>query len=881
MILDKLREWTTQLRFFFSRREPREVDDELQFHIEQQIEANRAANIGEIEARRQALIAFGGVENSREACSKQRPSWLFETLMQDARYGFRGLRRNPAYAITAILTLALGIGTTTAVFSVVDRILFRSPPYADAGRLVSAGLTAPISPNEFLLTDSYYEWRDHQIPFAAITSEQGNEPCDLAEEKPARLSCSRVEASFLSTLGVTPLLGRGFSPEEDQPSAPKVALISYGLWRSSFALDPAVLNKTISIDGHATRVIGVLPKDFEMPTLEPSDILVPQALDQAVVSVPNSNAVTVVYVFARLKPGMSIEQAQAALKPMFDYSLSKAPPRFRNEVHLKVRSLRDRQMQHVSLTAWLLFGTVMIVLLIACANVASLMMARGAAREHELAVRAALGAGRARLVRQTLTEALLLFLTAAFAGCLVAEITLHIFIALAPDGIPFLSQAHIDLRVFFFTIMVSLLCAVLFGLAPALQRPRAEALGGRSLGSHARAALRQWLVAAEIAGSMILLVGGMLLFRSFWKLENQQLGIETASIITARLSLGQQSYPTQQSQMAFFQHVEARLRRLPGVKALALSDALPPAGYEHSMLYGVIGVEGKPKPEGGTGGTVWWRWVTPEYFSALRIPLVQGEGFTAEEQDSNGHFMVLSKMLAEKMFPGENPIGQHLQPGLQGPWYTVVGIAANVKNGGLSEEQLPELYRLRRNRAEDWNSSGGVILETAFATSAAESWVRSEIADVDPTVPVQIDTLHHTVQRIADRPRFETLLVSCFAIVGLLLAVVGLYGVIAFLVAQRRREIGLRMALGASRVDILRLVVARGMVLVALGGMTGLVVASFLSRLLSSLLFGVGPHDPLSLLGMTLALVVVALLAMLVPAFSAMKVDPNEALRCE
>ncbi len=881
MILERLPEWATRLRFFLCRTEQREVDDELQFHIEEQIQANCAAGMDEAEARRQALIAFGGVENSREACAQQRPTWLIETLLQDVRYGFRGLRRNPAYSITAILTLAMGIGTTTAVFSVVDRILFRSLPYADARRLVSAGLTAPISPNEFLLTDSYYEWRDHQIPFTAITSEQGTEPCDLTEQRPARLNCSRVESSFLPTLGVTPLFGRNFDSDEDQPNAPKVALISYGLWKRSFGLDPAILNQTISIDGRKTRVIGVLPKDFEMPMLEASDILMPQAIDQAAVSIPDSNAVTMLYVFARLKPGVSIEQAEAALKPMFDYSLSKAPPRFRNEVHLKVRSVRDRQMQDVNLTAWLLFGTVMIVLLIACANVASLMMARGAAREHELAVRSALGASRARLVRQTLTEALLLFLTAAFAGCVVAEILLHIFIAFAPDGIPFLSQAHIDLRVFLFTIVVSMLCAVLFGLVPALQKPRAEALGGRSLGSHARAVLRQWLVSVEIAGSMILLVGGMLLFRSFWKLENQHLGMQTASIVTASMSLGQQSYPTQQSQMVFFQQVQARLRRLPGVKVLALSDALPPAGYQHSMLYGVIGIEGKPKPEGGTGGTVWWRWVTPEYFSALRIPLVQGDGFTAEEQNSNGHFIVLSKMLAERMFPGEDPLGQHLQPGLQGPWYTVVGVAANVKNGGLSGEQLPELYRLRRNRVEDWSQSASVILETTLPTDAVEQWVRSEIAALDPTLPVQIDTLHHAVQRIADRPRFETMLVSSFAIVGLLLAVVGLYGVIAFLVAQRRREIGLRIALGASRVDILRLVVARGMVLVAIGGVAGLVVASFLSRLLSSLLFSVGPHDPFSLAGVALVLIVVALLAMLVPAFSAMNVDPNVALRCE
>jgi putative ABC transport system permease protein len=876
-----LKEWVTKLRIFLSRRNHSELDEELRFHVEQSARLHIDAGMAPEEARRRALIEFGSVEGAREQCYRQRPGWWMDTVLQDARYALRGFLRNRAYAFTIIVTLALGIGATTAVFSVVDRILFRTLPYADAGRLVSAGLTAPISPNEFLLTDSYYEWRDHQTPFAAITSELGTEPCDLTEQKPARLSCSRVEASFLPTFGVTPLFGRNFNPAEDQPNAPKVALISYGLWKNSFGLDPAILNHTISIDGHTTRVIGILPKIFEMPMLEASDVLMPQALDQTAVSVSGSNAVTILYVFARLKPGVTLEQAQAALQPMFEYSLSKAPPRFRQEVHMKVRSLRDRQMQDVNLAAWLLFGTVMIVLLIACANVSSLMLARGAARERELAVRAALGAGRGRLVRQTLTEALLLFLTAALAGLVLAEIAMRIFIAFAPEGVPFLNQAHIDLRVFLFTIVISILCAVLFGLAPALQKPRTETLGGRSLGSASRATLRQCLVAAEIAGSMVLLVGGMLLFRSFWNLENQHLGMQTESIVTASVSLGRQIYPTQHSQMQFFQQLRARLQGLPGLKELAVSDALPPSGYQHSMLYGVIGIDGKPKPEGGTGGTVQWRWVTPEYFSALRIPLVQGEGFTKAEQNSNGHFIVVSELLAAHMFPGENPIGQRLQPGMQGPWYTVVGVAANVKNGGLTGEELPEFYRLRRNREEDWEPSASVILNTSLPTAGVEQWVRSEITNLDPTLPVQVETLHQHVNRIADRPRFETMLVSSFAIVGLVLAVVGLYGVIAFLVAQRSQEIGVRMALGATRAHILRLVVARGMFLVIIGGVAGLIAASFLSRLLSSLLFGVGPHDPVSLAGMTLVLSVVALLAMLIPAFAAMNIDPNVALRSE
>src|SRR5271170_365237 len=442
-----LSDFLTHLRLLFRRGTHRDVDEELQFHLERQVEANIAAGMSPQEARRQAVITFGGVERAREECREQRPGHWLETLLQDVRYAFRGFRRSPTFTITIALTLMLGIGATTAVFSVVDRILFRSLPYGHADRLVSVGLTAPIMQQEFMLGGSYYDWRDNQTPFEAFTSETGINLCDLTEEKPARLSCASVEATFLPTLGVSPVLGRNFAAEEDRPNAPKVALISYQLWQRRFGRDPGVLNKLVSLDGQPVRVIGVLPKEFETPTLEAADVLVPQALDEA--EQRKADPGRVMYAFARLKPGVSIAQAKAALAPVFEYSLRLAPGPFRSEVHIQVRSLRDRQMHDVRLAAWVLFGVVMAVLLIACANVTSLLMARGAGRERELAVRSALGAGRGGLVRQSLTESLLLSLAGAASGCVFAELMLRIFIAVAPEGIQFLGKAHIDARILF------------------------------------------------------------------------------------------------------------------------------------------------------------------------------------------------------------------------------------------------------------------------------------------------------------------------------------------------------------------------------------------------------------------------------------------------
>ena len=540
-----------------------DFEDELASHIEMHVRDSERAGLSPVEARRQALIRLGGAEQARQAYRDRATLPWLESLLRDVRYALRGFRRNSVFTITVIVTLALGIGATTAVFSVVDRILFRSLPYAHADRLVSVGLVAPIIPQEFMLGGSYYDWRDHQTPFTALTSETGVNECDLTERNPARLSCASVEANFLRTLGISPVLGRNFLPEEDRPNGPKVALISYGLWLSHYSRDPKILNRLVDIDGHPVRVIGVLPSDFEMPRLEKADVVVPEALDEA--AQRKADPGRVLYAFARLKPGVNIQQAIAQLQPVFNYSLSLAPPRFRSEVHLRVRSVRDRQMQDARLVAWVLLGAVLAVLLIACANVASLLLTRAAARERELAVRSALGASRPRLIRQALTEALLLSLFGAAAGCVLAEGLLRIFVAIAPSSLPFLAKSHLDLRIILFTILLSLLAGVVFGLIPALHRPRSIALAARASASSARTLLRRGMVAAQIAISMILLAGAALLLRSFTSLQNQSLGMQTHGVLTAEISLNTYRYTTPQTQMQFFNEAEAALRRLPGV----------------------------------------------------------------------------------------------------------------------------------------------------------------------------------------------------------------------------------------------------------------------------------------------------------------------------
>ena len=877
-------EMVSWFRYFLFRKRPKELDDELQFHLEQSIAAKMAEGLSQSEARRQARIEFGSIEGAREQCEQQRPGRWMQTVVQDFRYARRSFTRYPGFSIAVVLTLMLGIGSTSAVFSVVDRILFRPLPYRDADRLVSVGLVAPIEPQEFMLGGSYYEWQDNQKPFVEMTSETGVEPCDLTEVNPVRLDCASVESNFLPALGIMPLIGRNFFPNEDRPNAPRVALISYALWRTRFHQDHSLVGKLIRIDGKATEVIGILPSDFEMPRLQSADLLVPEALDVA--AERKADPGHPLWAFARLKARVTPEEAKAQLEPLFEYSLRLAPAPFRKEVHYAVRPLRDRQFHDVHRAAWILLGLVMAVLLIACANVASLMKARRASREREMALRNALGAGRMRLLQQAITESLVLSGIGAVAGVLLAAALLKVFIAMAPDGMPFLHAAKLDARVMAFTLSASLLCAIGFGLVGGLTQARAAALTSRNRLSMRQARLRQLLVTTQIAASLLLLAGGALLTRSFWNLERQNLGLNDENVLTTTISLGETAYPTAERQREFFGQLQRHLRWGPGVHALAISDSLPPGGYHRDSIYAALRVEGQPRLASGTGGNVAWRWVTPDYFGALDIPMIEGSGFTDEERSSSNRFVVLSRSLAQRMFPGQSPLGRqvHLDSGAppdQDPPYSVVGVAGDVKNGGLAVGEEPEYYRLRRDSADDWDGTGVVIVKSSLPVAAMEHWMRAQIASLDPALPVEIATLRQRVAKLADQPRFEMLLVGYFGCSGLVLTIVGLYGVTAFLMVERKPEVGVRLALGASRGAIVWLVLGSAMRMVLPGTMMGLAMALGLSRALTSLLFQVGPHDPATFLGATTLVVAVALMAALVPAVAAARVDPMVTLRVE
>jgi putative ABC transport system permease protein len=872
----------TMAAFVFRRsRVEREMEEELRSHLENRADDLERQGLSRIQAEQQARIEFGGYQRHKEECREALGIRLLGEFIADARYGMRQLRRSPGLTVVAVLTLALGIGATTAVFSVVDRILFRSLPYPHADRIVSVGFRAPIASGEFMLGTDYLEWRARQKPFQAFTSWGGITACDLTGRTPLRLSCAHVESTFLPAFGITPLLGHNFTRSEDQPRAPKTALLSYGLWQSRFGGARDVVGRVISLDDESVQIIGVLPATFELPTLDHADLLIPQQLDEAAQHRPAPG--NVIRTFAVLKPGISITQAHAALEPVFLQSLKWVPPQFQKEVTLGVRSLRDFQVGNLRLALWILFAAVAAVLLIACANVASLLLARAVGRQREFAVRWALGAGRARLMRQNLTESLLLAVAGGATGCLLAAALVRIFVSIAPEGIPRLDQARIDPRVLIFALAASVLCGISFGLVPALQFPRGEWLPGRRGAEFTRHRFRQGLVAGQIAVSLVLLAGASLLLRSLWNLDHEPLGMDVQGVLTVNIDLGSQFHSNAAEQAGFFDRVEERLGALPGVQRLALSDSLPPGGWTHAEMYASIEVEGRPRFESGTGGMVVWRAVTPAYFSALRIPILRGRPFRELDRAPDRHVIIVSSTLARRLFPGRNPLGQNLRLGFQGPWYEVVGVAQDVKNNGLFGRPDPEFYMVRGHAPVDSTRFAGVVMraQAGMNPAAVAHSIRSVVAQLDPELPVTIETMKERVGTFVVRPRFDASLLGLFAAMGGLLAAIGVFGMTAFLVAQRTHEIGIRLAIGATRAHILWCFVGNAMKVVAIGLSLGLLSAFAACRLLVSLLFGVRTDDPTTYLAALLTLMAIALVGSCLPARRATKVDPMVALRHE
>ncbi len=798
-----------------------------------------------------------------------------DTVTQNLRIAIRGCRRAPSFAITAVLAIAIGVGAATAVFSVVDRILFRPLPYPHEDRLVSLGVTAPIEQQEFMLGADYYEWRDEHSAFESMTSWAGTSDCDLTSDRPERLTCARVESTFLPTLGIQLLAGRNFTKEEDLPTGPKAVILTYDLWRARFAADRGVVGRTIHLDGEARTVAGVLPQSFELPTLNKADLLIPQALNPAGQRRPNTGAV--LRAFGRLKPGVSIQQAQTALAPYFVRTLQFVPAPFRKEVKLRLRPLRDRQTQDARLASWTLLGAVLAVLLIACANVANLLLARSTARRKETAVQVALGASRARLIGQGLTESVLLGMLGGAGGCALAAILLRVFASISPNGILRLEQATLDGRVLAAALGMSILSGMLFGFAPALTPATMEALTEtRTTGSR-----RRWLgpamLCAEIALSVVLLSAAGLLLRSFWKLQNVPLGMRPAHVSAVALVLGVHDYPQPEARAAFFDEVERRAAQIPGVESAAVSDSIPPSGQTRTMIFTLVDVQGRPHVRAGTGGMVVWRSVSPRFFETLGVPIVRGRAFDDTDRQPGAASVIIGERLARLLFPHQDPLRQHLRFGNAGDWRTVVGIAGPVKNAGLAGSDDPEYYFPRP--ASDPGRRAFLTVRSRTPMHALTEQVRAQIAALDPGLPIRVEPMEERVSELAARPRFNAVLLTSFAVAGVVLAAIGLYGLMSFLIAQRTREIGVRMALGATRGEIAGMVLSQAGRWTAAGCLLGIAASLPLSRLLNALLFDAPRQDAGALIAAIIVLLVVALAAAWIPSRRAASVDPMHALR--
>jgi len=784
-------------------------------------------------------------------------------MIQDIRFAIRLLLRDRAFTVAALVSLALGIGAATGVFSVVDRILFRALPYGDDRRLVSVGLSAPMLPYDFMFGAGYLDFRNTQTAFAAVTSWSGVNDCDLTEGEPVRLSCAAVESTFLPVLGVEALAGRNFSREEDAPNAPGTVLISFGLWQSRFGREPGVIGRTISIDGVQRRIVGVLPADFETPTLARADLVIPQALGDAVLA----RAVTgrPLRVIARMRAGTTIAEAQAAADAMQARALVGAPPALAREVKARVKSLRDLRIGDAKTAAWVLFGAVLGVLMLASSNVANLLMARNVARRHEMSIRSALGAGRMRLVRQALTESLVVSIAGCIAGCGVAYALVAILGKSAPLGIPQIAQAAVDTRALWFAMS----CAIVFGIGPALERRALPA-----------SRMRPVFIVAQLALSLALLTGAGLLMETLWRFEQIPLGMETRNVITASVSLPVERYASASARLEFAEEWERRLAN-SGFGIAAVTDSRPPEVPLRSKPLAAQTIDGRAQSQ-PAAGTVVWRAVTPGYFIALGIAIRRGRAFTERDRDAGRDVMIVSETLARRLFHGADPVGHFMGSA------EIVGVAADVRNSGGTERDDPEYYVPRSHAsgaqiyaAPDELRRVVAIVRTPLASDAAARELRAMIAALDASLPAEIETIGQSTARLAARPRFNAMLLAWFAGIGLMLSAVGVYGVLGFTVSTRTREIGIRMALGATPRQVVAMVMGGVARWLAVGVVCGWLLSAGLSRALAGLLYNVTRYDPAAWSIATAVLIAAALAAAWRPSRRAARVDPMHALREE
>jgi putative ABC transport system permease protein len=808
-----------------------------------------------------------------------------ETLLQDIRYGIRTLIKARAFTTIAVIALALGVGANTAIFSVVNSLLLRPLPYDDPVRLVQLWeTTLKRNRNEVPASfPNFADWRDQNQVFEQVVAYSDWSFNLTGVSDPERIRSAIVSPTFFSTLGIKPILGRVFLPDEDKPGKDLVVVINERLWQRRFNRDPNILGRNLSLGDKVFTVVGVIPTGAQMP-IQDGEI-------EMWAPISHGYGFTNRYghylsVLARLKPGVSIEQAQAEMDAIAG-RLAAQYPDSNTGFGARVVALHEQIVGNLKTLLFILFGAVAAVLLIASANVANMLLARATRRQKEIAIRTALGAGRARLVRQLLTESLLLAVAGGILGLLIALWGIDLLVALSPADLPRIKEVRVDGRVLGFTLGVSLLTGIIFGLWPALQASKPnlnETLkeGGRGAGvGIGRQRVRSLLVVSEIALSLVLLVGAGLLIRSFLKLQAVSPGFNPRNVLAMQLDFSGPNYKTGAQVIAFHSQLLERIKSLPGVESASTRTFVPIAA-DASFAYLSFVIEGR-----GSGpanrSMAFYNAVSPDYFHTMQIPLVKGRGFDERDVRKAQQVAIINETLARHYFPGEDPVGKRVSTNDDNPteedWVTVVGVARDTKPRSLEAEPVAELYMPFAQQPEPFIS---LMIRTTNDPATVAAAVRNEVLALDKDQPVySIRTLDDVLSEAVAAPRFRTLLFAVFAAVALILAAVGVYGVMSYSVTQRTHEIGVRMALGARPRDVLRLVVRHGFALALAGIAIGIIASYFLTKLLSSLLFEVSATDTLTFVAISALLTGVALAACTVPARRAMKVDPMVALRYE
>ncbi|HEU4631337.1 MAG TPA: ABC transporter permease [Gemmatimonadaceae bacterium] len=878
-----------------------EVRAELDFHVEMLMHELIAAGMTPAAAEAEARRRFGDFSQAnaaaRRAASHRDRTMRFTehlaALRQDVVYAGRQLLRAPGFAVVAILTLALGIGANSAIFSVVNAVALKPLAYPQPQRLMFVTSQFPtLGFDEFWVSPpEYFDYRRNTKAFAGLAAYTASAVNLGGGTTPERVNTIYMTANMFDVLGVRPMVGRAFTAEEDLPNAAPVVVLAYELWQRTFGGDPGIVGRSVEIQGRQTRVVGVMPRGFDLHDTH-AETWQPLGLDPAA----QNRGSHFLYLVGRLAPTATPASANAELAGFLGRwrELAGGAQHVPNDSthRIQMESLRDEVIGNVRTALWILQGAVGLVLLIACANMANLLLARAESRQKEFAIRSALGAGRGHIVRQFLVEGVVLALLGAVVGLALAYWGLRALLAANPDSIPRAAEIGLDPAVLVFTTLVAVLTGALFGLAPLLHvRERAVASAIREgstrlTSSLGRNRVRQSLVVGEVALAVMLVVGAGLLLRSFWNLTNVDAGFDRENLVTYGVVLPQATYPEPTRRTQFLGDLLRRLGQIPGVGDVAAMTGLPPSRQVNAND---TDFEGLPVgPDQPAQNVDYYQTTTASYFQTMHIPIRQGRGF--EPRDVGGPpVVVVNEALAKRFYRDESPIGRRIKPGYGPPdsipWFTIIGVAADVKQGGLDQPPGTELYLLYDQLPQYVQFAPGqlnVVLRATQPLSSLAPQIRRIMTAMDPSLPiVEMRTMDEVVVESIARQRFLSQLLGIFAAVALLLAAVGTYGILAYMVSERRREIGIRMALGAGRQKVLGLVLRQGLGVAAVGIALGLVGALALSRLAASLLFGVSPVDPLTFSVVAVTIAVVALIACIVPARRATRVDPLVAMRLE